>query len=65
MEVASLLSEQTTEAALLWRGGVLVSKAEAQVHVRAVGHASVSAAFAGIKAYWNVDSQPVVHFPLG
>ena len=35
----------------LWRSGHIVPSAQATVHVRAVGHASVSAVFEGINAY--------------
>ncbi|GAA3440216.1 aminotransferase class IV [Kutzneria kofuensis] len=35
----------------LWRSGRIVPSAEATVHVRSVGHASVSAVFEGVNAY--------------
>jgi branched-chain amino acid aminotransferase len=40
-----------TGPAYLWRNGAIVPWADATVHVNAVGHASVSAVFEGIRAY--------------
>ncbi|RUU32404.1 aminotransferase class IV [Mesorhizobium sp. M6A.T.Ce.TU.016.01.1.1] len=37
----------------LWRSGRILPFDEATVHVRSVGHASVSAVFEGINAYWS------------
>jgi branched-chain amino acid aminotransferase len=39
----------------LWRNGGIVPWADATVHVNAVGHASVSAVFEGLRAYVAVD----------
>ena len=38
---------------LIWRNGVLMPWEEATVHISSVGHASVSAAFEGVHAYWS------------
>jgi branched-chain amino acid aminotransferase len=51
-------------APLLWRNGRLVSWSEATVHVTAVGHASVSSSFEGIRAYAGADGELYV-FRLG
>lgn len=37
----------------LWRSGKVMESVDATVHVRSVGHASVSAVFEGINAYWS------------
>jgi branched-chain amino acid aminotransferase len=50
---------------LLWRQGSLVAWEEATVHVRAVGHACVSAVFEGVRAYWNPDRSQLYVFRLG
>ncbi|WP_020123034.1 aminotransferase class IV [Streptomyces canus] len=48
----------------LWRSGRIVPSADATVHVRAVGHASVSAVFEGINAYWSDTDQQLYVFRL-
>lgn len=48
----------------LWRNGEIVPWAEATVHVNAVGHASVSAVFEGIKAYRSDDGGRLLLFRL-
>src|SRR4051794_35571162 len=48
----------------LWRDGELVPWEDATVHVNAVGHASVSAIFEGLKAYWNADDEELYVFRL-
>jgi branched-chain amino acid aminotransferase len=53
-----------THAPILWRNGQLVPWSEARVHVTAVGHASVSSAFEGIRAYAGPDGELYV-FRLG
>jgi branched-chain amino acid aminotransferase len=49
----------------LWRSGRLVASAEATVHVRSAGHASVSAVFEGINAYWSAQRGELHVFRLG
>jgi branched-chain amino acid aminotransferase len=49
---------------VLWREGELVKWDEATVHVRSVGHASVSSVFEGVRAYWNPDDQQLYAFRL-
>ncbi len=39
----------------IWRNGEIIPWKDATIHVGAVGHASVSGIFEGIKAYWNED----------
>jgi branched-chain amino acid aminotransferase len=41
----------------LWRSGRIVPSADATVHVRSVGHASVSAVFEGVNAYRADDGE--------
>jgi branched-chain amino acid aminotransferase len=48
----------------LWRNGALVPWESATVHVNAVGHASVSAVFEGIKAYRAADCDELYVFRL-
>jgi len=64
MVLSSLACEQAPDAAFLWRNGEIIPWGEALVHVRAVGHASVSAVFEGIKAYWNSDDGQLYVFRL-
>jgi branched-chain amino acid aminotransferase len=49
----------------LWRSGQFVRSNDATVHVRSVGHASVSAVFEGINAYWNRERRQLHVFRLG
>jgi len=49
----------------LWRSGRLVASGDATVHVRSVGHASVSAVFEGINAYWSAQRGELHIFRLG
>ena len=55
MAMTSVTIEGAGNPAHLWREGRIVPWQEATVHVNAVGQASVSAVFEGIKAYWNQD----------
>jgi branched-chain amino acid aminotransferase len=48
----------------LWRSGKIVRSVDATIHVRSVGHASVSAVFEGINAYWSDDLQQLHVFRL-
>lgn len=48
----------------LWRSGRIIRSEEATVHVRSVGHASVSAVFEGVGAYWNADHEQLYVFRL-
>jgi branched-chain amino acid aminotransferase len=42
-------------APYIWRNGEIIPWEDATIHVGAVGHASVSGIFEGIKAYWNEE----------
>lgn len=44
-----------SDPAFIWRNGKIVPWAEATVHVNAVGHASVSSVFEGLRAYVGSD----------
>lgn len=48
----------------IWRNGKVIPWDQALIHVNAVGHASVSAVFEGIKAYWNPRHQQLYVFRL-
>ncbi|MFE9402174.1 branched-chain-amino-acid transaminase [Streptomyces sp. NPDC006530] len=48
----------------LWRSGSLVNWHSARVHVNAVGHASASAIFEGIRAYRAADRDSLLVFRL-
>ncbi len=48
----------------IWREGKIIPWEEATVHVNAVGHASVSAVFEGMRAYWNADKEQLYVFRL-
>ena len=50
-----MTSSSPAGPAYLWRNGAIVPWADATVHVNAVGHASVSAVFEGIRAYVATD----------
>ncbi|MGC9529408.1 MAG: branched-chain amino acid transaminase [Candidatus Bipolaricaulaceae bacterium] len=58
----SIYEQETAD--YLWRNGELVPWQQAQVHVNAVGHASVAGVFEGIKAYWNQDQRQLYVFRL-
>lgn len=60
----SIATSAGEHAEVLWRNGELVPWHEATTHVRAVGHASVSAVFEGIRAYWGLDDQRLYVFRL-
>ena len=64
MKTVALVSNETKHAGTLWRNGQIVPWDEACVHVRSVGHASVSAVFEGIKAYWNQEQGELYAFRL-
>ncbi|MEW5724176.1 MAG: branched-chain-amino-acid transaminase [Thermodesulfobacteriota bacterium] len=64
MTTVSLVSPEAAQADFLWRNGEIIPWAEALVHVRAVGHASVSAVFEGLKAYWNEPQRQLYVFRL-
>ncbi|MET9115269.1 aminotransferase class IV [Streptomyces longwoodensis] len=49
---------------LIWRDGVFMPWEEATVHISSVGHASVSAAFEGVHAYWSSTRQTLHGFRL-
>ncbi|MFI9123655.1 branched-chain amino acid transaminase [Streptomyces bikiniensis] len=48
----------------IWRNGVLTPWENATIHVKAVGHASVSAIFEGIRAYRSSDKESLLAFRL-
>ncbi len=48
----------------LWWSGRLVRSEDATVHVRSVGHASVSAVFEGINGYWSEELGQLYVFRL-
>lgn len=60
----SLASPATGHPDWIWRNGEMVPWAEAKIHVNAVGHASVSAVFEGIKAYRSADGSRLLAFRL-
>lgn len=60
----SIATPDGNHAEVLWRNGKLVPWHEATTHVRAVGHASVSAVFEGIRAYWGSDAHRLHVFRL-
>jgi branched-chain amino acid aminotransferase len=60
----SLVSQDTKNVEFIWRNGEIIPWKEALVHVRAVGHASVSSVFEGIKAYWNAEENQLFVFRL-
>ncbi len=62
--ITSVVADPAAHANFLWRNGQLVPWEEANVHVSAVGHASVAAVFEGLKAYWNADEQQLYCFRL-
>jgi branched-chain amino acid aminotransferase len=49
----------------LWRSGEIVPTEEATIHVRSVGHASVSSVFEGINAYRSATDGTLNIFRLG
>jgi branched-chain amino acid aminotransferase len=60
----SLVSKDAKGAEFIWRNGEIIPWQEALVHVRSVGHASVSSVFEGIKAYWNAEESQLFVFRL-
>ena len=60
----SLVSKDAKDVDFIWRNSEIVPWQEALVHVRSVGHASVSSVFEGIKAYWNADENQLFVFRL-
>ncbi|MER7411097.1 MULTISPECIES: aminotransferase class IV [Streptomyces] len=49
---------------VIWRDGEFIPWGDAVVHVNAVGHASVSAAFEGVHAYWSPTRRQLLGFRL-
>lgn len=49
---------------VIWRDGEFIPWDDAVVHVNAVGHASVSAAFEGVHAYWSPTRRQLLGFRL-
>ncbi|MBB5939006.1 aminotransferase class IV [Streptomyces zagrosensis] len=47
---------------VIWRNGTFMPWDDAVVHVNAVGHASVSAAFEGVHSYWSPDRSQLLGF---
>jgi branched-chain amino acid aminotransferase len=64
MSELPLVLDEKRHAAFLWRNGSITPWELATIHVAAVGHASVSAVFEGIKAYWNPDKRQLYVFHL-
>ncbi len=64
MKMDSLVSPDAQRPEFIWRNGQIMPWAQALVHVNAVGHASVSSVFEGIKAYWNAGSEQLYVFRL-
>lgn len=64
MKVAALVTRDVKHAEYIWRDGEILPWGDALVHVRSVGHASVSSVFEGIKAYWNAEKEQVYVFRL-
>ena len=62
MTLTSLSSDLATHPKYLWRNGETIEWERATVHVNAVGHASVSSVFEGIKAYYNADQDELYVF---
>lgn len=62
MKVPSLANSGADRPKFIWMDGQILPWAEARVHVNAVGHASVSAAFEGIKAYLGTDRRDLALF---
>lgn len=60
----SLVSGDRGHPQWLWRSGALVPWADANIHVNAVGHASVASVFEGIKAYLSHDGTRLFAFRL-
>jgi branched-chain amino acid aminotransferase len=48
----------------LWRDGALVEWEHATTHVSSIGHASISAVFEGIKAYWHEQDEQLYVFRM-
>jgi branched-chain amino acid aminotransferase len=62
--IESLASAVDEEPRWIWRGGAVVPWADAKIHVNAVGHASTSAIFEGMKAYRAHDGDRLLVFRL-
>ncbi|MGV9881765.1 branched-chain amino acid transaminase [Streptomyces sp. NPDC003006] len=60
----SLVRDDRARPDWLWRSGALVPWADANIHVNAVGHASVASVFEGIKAYVSHDGTRLLVFRL-
>jgi branched-chain amino acid aminotransferase len=60
----SMASSSFSAPEWIWRNGELVPWAGATIHVNAVGHASVSAVFEGIKAYRAAEGDRLFVFRL-
>ncbi|MER7348080.1 aminotransferase class IV [Streptomyces aurantiacus] len=60
----SIATPDGNHAEVLWRNGELVPWREATTHVRSVGHASVSAVFEGVRAYWGPRDRQLFVFRL-
>ncbi|HEV2373467.1 MAG TPA: branched-chain amino acid transaminase [Streptosporangiaceae bacterium] len=63
MTVTSLGAEQG-HLDYLWWNGRIINWEDARIHVNAVGHASVSSVFEGIKAYWSDQDGELYVFRL-
>jgi branched-chain amino acid aminotransferase len=64
VRTTSLVGKEDGRAQYIWRNGDIVPWEEATIHVRSVGHASVSSVFEGVKAYWNDHDKQLYVFRL-
>ncbi len=64
MPITSLVSNPDQYPEYIWRNGENIPWQSAMVHVNAVGHASVSSVFEGIKAYYNSEQDQLYVFRL-
>ena len=64
MAVEVYSDKMTAHSEFIWRDGEMLPWEDATVHVRAVGHSSVSSVFEGIKGYWNEEAGQLYVFRL-
>jgi branched-chain amino acid aminotransferase len=60
----SVIADPSANETFLWRNGKIEAWESSQVHVSAVGHASVASVFEGVKAYWCESKQELYCFRL-
>ena len=61
---SALLPSGETNYPNIWRNGEIIPWESASIHVTAVGHASVSSVFEGIKGYYNAEQDQLYVFRL-